>query len=306
MIPEIDVRFQGISCGKMRRYFSWENFVDVFRTFFGIFESVYWVLKFRPAVIFCKGGYVAFPVAVGGWLAGVPVIEHESDLVPGLANRMAARFASKICVSFDKSAAHFDSDKVVVTGNPVRAELASGSRDAALKISGLSGSKPVLLVMGGSQGAIFVNELIWKNLDPLLAEFEIVHICGKGKKRDDLKRDGYFALEYAADEMKDFYALSDLVITRAGANSLAELEFLGLPAILIPLVKGSRGDQIGNAVAFAEIGVAAVLDETKEMPSAAELVKMCQDLIAKNESREGVTSNAAEKIVELILSYEKT
>ncbi|MGL5830948.1 MAG: undecaprenyldiphospho-muramoylpentapeptide beta-N-acetylglucosaminyltransferase [Candidatus Altimarinota bacterium] len=302
------LEFEGISCGKLRRYFSWENFVDVFRTLWGIWESFWKIKRFKPEVIFCKGGYVSLPVAVAGRIAGVPVILHESDVVPGLANRLASRLASRICVSFAESKGYLKEvvDKVEVTGNPVRAEIAEGNRKRAMELSGLNEEKPVILVMGGSQGAAFVNELIWNNLDNLLAKFQIIHICGAGKVEVEKQGIGYFSLEFANEELKDFYALSDLIITRAGANSLAEIEFLGRPAVLVPLIKGSRGDQIENAEIFAKNNVAKIINEkTFTKPEEKKLPVYLMKLLEKSKNISRKKSSAAEKIAKIIKSYAK-
>jgi UDP-N-acetylglucosamine--N-acetylmuramyl-(pentapeptide) pyrophosphoryl-undecaprenol N-acetylglucosamine transferase len=302
------LEFEGISCGKLRRYFSWENFVDVFRTMAGIWQSFWKIQRFKPEVIFCKGGYVSLPVAVAGRIAGIPVILHESDVVPGLANRLAARLASRICVSFAESKRYFKEvvDKVEVTGNPVRAEIAEGNRKKAMELSGLNEEKPVILVMGGSQGAAFINELIWNNLESLLAKFQIIHICGTGKVEAGKQAAGYFSLEFANEELKDFYALSDLIITRAGANSLAEIEFLGRPAVLIPLIKGSRGDQIENAEIFAKNNVAKIINEkTFTKPEEKKLPVYLMKLLEKSQHIPRKKSSAAEKIAKIIKSYAK-
>jgi UDP-N-acetylglucosamine--N-acetylmuramyl-(pentapeptide) pyrophosphoryl-undecaprenol N-acetylglucosamine transferase len=302
------LKFEGINCGKLRRYFSWENFTDLFRTVAGIWESFWKIQGFKPEVIFCKGGYVSLPVAVAGRIAGVPVILHESDVVPGLANRLAGRLASRICVSFGESKRYFKEmvDKVELTGNPVRAEIAEGNRKKAMELSGLNEEKPVILVMGGSQGAAFVNELIWNNLDKLLEKFQIIHICGQGKLNKEKAGVGYFSLEFAAEELKDFYALSDLIITRAGANSLAEIEFLGRPAVLIPLIKGSRGDQIENAEIFAKNNPAMIINEkTFNQQQEQKLAVYLMKLMDKSKDLKRKKSSAAEKIATIIKSYAK-
>lgn len=300
------LEFEGISCGKLRRYFSWENFVDVFRTVAGIWQSFWKIQRFKPEVIFCKGGYVSLPVAVAGRIAGVPVILHESDVVPGLANRLASRLASRICVSFAESKRYLKEvvGKVEVTGNPVRAEIAEGNRKRAMELSGLNEGKPVILVMGGSQGAAFVNELIWNNLDSLLAKFQIIHICGAGKVEAGKQGEGYFSLEFANEELKDFYALSDLIITRAGANSLAEIEFLGRPAVLVPLIKGSRGDQIENAEIFEKNNPAIIINEkTFNKQQEQKLVVYLMKLLEKSKDSVRKKSSAAGKIAKIIKSY---
>jgi UDP-N-acetylglucosamine--N-acetylmuramyl-(pentapeptide) pyrophosphoryl-undecaprenol N-acetylglucosamine transferase len=252
MVAKINVPYKGIFCGKLRRYFSLRNFFDFFKTPIGIIQAFFILLMFKPNVVFCKGGYVSFPVSFGAWLARKKVILHESDLVPGLANRLSAKFASKILVSFDETQKYFHKKDVINTGNPVRKWLNTGNSEEAKKITNLTGSLPVILFMGGSQGADFINNLVWKNLKKLTAEFQIIHICG-AKKAMAVKEDRYFCTEFAGEELKHYYALADLVVSRAGANTLAEIEYIKKPSILIPIgLNASRGDQIGNANVFTQ------------------------------------------------------
>ena len=305
MIPAENVLFKAISCGKLRRYFDLENFFDFFRSIAGVLQSFWIVLRFNPDVIFCKGGYVSLPVAIGGYLARKPIIIHESDFIPGLANKISARFANVVCVSFKDSAAFFKKKRVVMSGNPVREDLATGSRQKALELTGLSGSKPVILVIGGSQGANLINELIWSNLHELLTNFEIIHLCGAGKMNTSIDKAGYYSMEYASEELKDLLALSNIVISRAGANSLAELAFLKKPAVLIPLVKGSRGDQIANAIEYSKDYPAVILDERKLESEKPDLSALCKELLNKKEGFPTTQNNAVTIITDLILSYAK-
>ncbi len=307
MISELGWRYEGVSCGKIRRYFDLQNLFDIFKAVWGVLEAFFKIKRFNPDVVFCKGGYVSFPVAIGGFLALKPVILHESDVVPGLANQIAAHVADIICVSFEESRKHISGKRVEVTGNPVREELRDGDRKRALKLTGLSGKKPVVLVMGGSQGAGFVNDLIWKRLRDYLKEYEFIHLCGRGKKREDLENEnGYFALEYAAEEMKDLYALADIIVTRSGANSLAEIAFLGKASVLVPLVKGSRGDQIRNAEVFAEENPSVVLSEVVIDLDRYDLSSDLKKVLKMRAEAEMKPNNAADKIVDLILEHAKT
>lgn len=265
------VRFKGIRCGKLRRYFSLKNFTDLFRIPFGILEAFFSILFFKPTAVFCKGGYVSFPVAIGGWLARKPVFLHESDVVPGLANKMTAFFASKVLVSYEQSVKYFKAGKVIVTGNPVRAEIYTGSVNGGLKFLKWNPSDlPVVLFMGGSQGAGFVNNLVWGGLKKLVKKYRVIHICGKGNTARALRHSStnkfvagrYRFFEYVGSEMKDLYAVCDAIVSRAGAISLAEISAVGRPSVLIPLGKKySRGDQIDNAKAFATGHKAFVMDE---------------------------------------------
>ena len=274
LLKEEAVEYRGITCGKLRRYFSFYNFLDLFKVPVGIVQAFFILLRFSPNAVFCKGGYVCFPVAVAARLLGIPVVLHESDVVPGLANRLSARFASRICISFEESRKFFKHEKVVFTGNPVRRELEFSNKAEGLKFLEFDDSLPVVLFMGGSLGADYINRLVWKNLEYLLPHYQIVHICGAGKVRDTeellpfLKEEHrrkisrYRAFEFIKNELKDVYAASDVIIGRAGAISLAEIDFFEKPAILIPLTKGaSRGDQIVNARAFAKTHVCSILEE---------------------------------------------
>lgn len=310
MVPEAGYDFEGISCGKLRRYFSWENFLDIFRTIGGIFQSIGIINKFKPEIIFCKGGYVSFPVAIAGWICRKPVILHESDLELGLANRLSAKVAKKVCVSFPETISIWEkrkpkmAAKMIYTGNPVRPELRDGDSQKGWEFTGLKKGKKVMLVMGGSQGAQFINELIWHNLDQLLDKYQVVHVCGKGKiSKDTLDKEGYFACEFIGPELKDVYAITDLIISRAGANSLAEIAYLQKPAILVPLVVGSRGDQVSNAEAFAKNNPVTVLDEKGIDYHQLDLLGRIDQLFKLPISEENsADADASARIVELLLS----
>lgn len=307
IVPKAGWRFVGISCGKLRRYFSWENFVDFFRVIRGIWQSFWLIRKFEPQLIFCKGGYVSLPVAIAGGLLGKTVIIHESDAEMGLANKIAAKFAKLICLSFANG--RLNGKKFVITGNPVRPELAHGNREKARLLTKFNNNKPVILVMGGSQGADFINKLIWKNFDELLNKFQIIHAYGKGKGTDLPKKadsNGYFHCEYLGDELKDIYQITDLIVSRAGANSLAEIEFIGIPTLLIPLVHGSRGDQITNARIFAENYPAMVVDEREINPNTFDLVSKIDQLIGRRTEIGGLKkTNPALSIANIILEQIK-
>ena len=274
LVLPLGVSYKGIFCGKLRRYFSWENFLDGIKIPAGILQCLFTLLRFRPDVIFCKGGYVCFPVAVAGWILRIPVILHESDVMPGLANRLSSRFASKICISFKETRQFFPKNKVVFTGNPVRRELMFGSAEDGRTFTAMHETVPILLFMGGSQGAEFINQIVWDNLDGLLASYQVVHICGEDKVKNacellELLGEGnkkhlsrYRAFSFVGREMKDLYACSDLVVGRSGAITLSEIDFFGKPALLIPLsTRVSRGDQIDNAKVFAKNHAAAVIEE---------------------------------------------
>ncbi|MBO4375610.1 MAG: undecaprenyldiphospho-muramoylpentapeptide beta-N-acetylglucosaminyltransferase [Lachnospiraceae bacterium] len=262
--------YYGISSGKLRRYFDLKNLTDPFRVIKGFRESVQLLEKIRPDIVFSKGGYVSVPVVKAAKKLGIPVVIHESDFTPGLANRLSFSSAQRICCSFKKTLEFLPGDKGIFTGTPIRKELLSGNRDRALCFTGLeSGIKPFLMIIGGSLGAQSVNETVRSALPDLLERYYVIHLCGRGKANPDFdEMSGYRQYEYIDDELPDLYALSDIVISRAGANAVFELLALKKPNILIPLPgKSSRGDQILNAEAFAEASYSYILrqeDMTKE------------------------------------------
>ena len=255
--------YYGISSGKLRRYFSLRNFTDPFRVLKGYSDAKKILKEVKPSVVFSKGGFVTVPVVRAAASLGIPVVIHESDMTPGLANKLSYGAASKICCNFPETVKLLPPEKAVLTGSPIRQELFEGSREKALAFTGLSGKKPVLLVVGGSLGAGPVNDVVRAALPQLLASFDIVHLCGKGKTDESLNgTEGYVQYEYISSEMADLFALADLVISRAGANAICEIRALAIPNVLIPLsAAASRGDQILNANSFAERGFSLVLPE---------------------------------------------
>lgn len=254
------VTYHSISSGKLRRYFSWQNFIDPFRVLKGVGQSKRLMKALKPDVVFSKGGFVSVPVVMAA--GKTPVVAHESDFTPGLSNRIASRFTDKICVTFEDTLSTVPGHKGIFTGTPIRPELYAGDRQRALDFTGLGGHKPVLLAMGGSLGAQRLNELLREALPELLKQFDIIHLCGKGKVDESISRDGYVQYAYIEEELPDLLALSDIVLSRAGANAVFELLALNKPALLIPLPKAStRGDQILNANYFQKKGYSAVLPQ---------------------------------------------
>ncbi len=263
LIEGAGIDYQGISSGKLRRYFSLQNFTDPFRVIKGFFEAKKIIKTEAPDVVFSKGGFVTVPVVIAAKKHKVPVIIHESDMTPGLANKLSYSSASKICCNFPETLEYLPKEKAVLTGSPIRKELLSGSRLAGLKFTGLSGNKPVLMIIGGSLGSKIVNDCVRSILPKLLESFEIIHLCGKGNVDESLKgTTGYVQYEYVGAQLKDCFALCDIVISRAGANSICELLALKKPNLLIPLsAAASRGDQILNAKSFKKQGFSMVLEE---------------------------------------------
>ena len=263
LIEGCQIPYYGISSGKLRRYFDLKNFSDPFKVLKGFSEASKLLKKLKPDVVFSKGGFVSVPVVIAAKQHRIPVIIHESDMTPGLANKLSIPAASKVCCNFPETVSHLPKEKAVLSGSPIREELLTGDRDKALKFTGLTGTKPVLLIIGGSLGSVVVNEAVRSILPKLLKKFEIIHLCGKGKLDQTLTAlNGYVQYEYISDELKDLFALSDIVISRAGANSICEFLALRKPALLIPLsAAASRGDQILNANSFQASGYSYVLEE---------------------------------------------
>ena len=265
LIADYGLPYVGISTGKLRRYFDLKNFTDPFRVINGFREARSFLKKYRPDVVFSKGGFVSVPVVRAAGSLKIPCIIHESDMTPGLANKLCFGAAKKICCNFPETLEMLPAGKAVLTGTPIRAELFTGEREKGLELCGFSGEKPVMMVMGGSQGAVSVNKAVRGNLTELLKTFQIVHLCGKGHFDESLANvEGYRQFEYVKEDLKHLFAAADLLVSRAGANAICEILALGKPSLLIPLpTKGSRGDQILNANSFAEQGFSEVLEDEK-------------------------------------------
>ena len=263
LIEPFGIPYHGISSGKLRRYFSLQNFTDPFRVLKGLGEAKKLIKELQPDIIFSKGGFVSVPVVIAGKQNKVPVIIHESDMTPGLANKLAIPSATKVCCNFPETLEHLPKEKAVLTGSPIRQELLSGNKIAAMDLCGFTADKPVILVIGGSLGSVAVNNAVREALPELLKSFQVVHLCGKGKLDELLVgTKGYIQFEYIKNELRDIFALSDIVISRAGANAICELLALRKPNLLIPLsANASRGDQILNARSFERQGFSIVLEE---------------------------------------------
>ena len=283
LIEEMGIPYYGISSGKLRRYFDVKNFTDPFRVLKGFGEARRLLKDLKPDVLFSKGGFVTVPVVLAAKRLGIPAIIHESDLTPGLANKICIPGAAKVCCNFPETMAHLPKEKAVLTGSPIRQELLTGNKLAALDMCGFTANKPVILVMGGSLGSVAVNDAVRGALPELLENFQIIHLCGKGKTDESLKgTQGYVQFEYIQDELKDLFALADMCVSRAGANAICELLALQKPNILIPLsAKASRGDQILNARSFEAQGFSIVLEE--EEVTNVTLLKAVNNLMENKE-----------------------
>ncbi|MBR2527048.1 MAG: undecaprenyldiphospho-muramoylpentapeptide beta-N-acetylglucosaminyltransferase [Blautia sp.] len=305
LIEDIGIPYYGISSGKLRRYFDLKNFTDPFRVQKGYHEAIKLIQELKPSVVFSKGGFVCVPVVAAAGKAGIPVLIHESDMSPGLANKLCIRFARKICCNFPETVSSLPKDKAVLTGTPIRRELLKGDAQSGRQLCGFSDDKPVLLVMGGSQGSAAVNACIREALPELLCDFQVVHLCGKGKLDEELNgTEGYRQFEYIQDELPDLFAMADLVVSRAGANAICELLALAKPNLLIPLsAQASRGDQILNARSFEKQGYSCVLEE-EEITSAL-LVQQIRQLYEERkrytaQMLQGPHFDSIEAIVSLI------
>ena len=268
--------YHEIESGKLRRYASLKTLTMPMHVQKGYHQAKRILKALRPAIVFSKGGYVSVPVVAAA--KGIcPVLTHESDYTPGLANKIDAHFADKVLVTFADTVPYVKGNKGVHTGTPIRPELYRGSRERALKFTGLSGKKPVLLVTGGSLGAVAVNVAVREALPTLLKTFDVVHLCGSGKLEKEISMPGYVQYEYIRDEMADLFALADVVVSRAGANAVFELLALHKPMLLLPLSAAStRGDQELNAAYFEKRGYARVLkaDEVSAESVAREVTAL--------------------------------
>lgn len=263
LIADFNIPYQGIATGKFRRYLDPKNFSDPFRVIKGYTQARKYLKEFQPDVVFSKGGFVSVPVVRAAASLKIPCIIHESDITPGLANKLCIPVAKKICCNFPETLNHLPKEKAILTGSPIRKELAEGNRLAGLDLCGFTANKPVILVMGGSLGALNVNQAVRAALPGLLENFQIIHLCGKDKVDNLLlATPGYKQFEYVKTELKDLFAACDLVISRAGANAICEILALKKPNILIPLpAEVSRGDQLLNAASFKEQGFSIVIEE---------------------------------------------
>jgi UDP-N-acetylglucosamine--N-acetylmuramyl-(pentapeptide) pyrophosphoryl-undecaprenol N-acetylglucosamine transferase len=282
LIAKTGVPYHCISAGKLRRYFDLKNFTDMFRIGLGFLQALALMIKLRPSIVFSKGGFVSCPVVWAAWLFRIPVIIHESDITPGLANKLSIPFAKKICFSFPETEAHLPAVKREMTGLPVRAELFRGDAEYGKKFCGFDDAKPVIVVIGGSLGAQAINEAVRGALDKLVDDFNVCHICGKGGTAPGARK-GYCQFEYVSDELPNIFAMADIVISRAGATALFEFLALRKPALLIPLgTTASRGDQILNARSFEKAGYCKVL--LQDDLNSASLVDNARTLFDERDS----------------------
>ena len=299
-----NVQYHSIRTGKLRRYLSVKNLSDPFRVIGGCLDAKKLMKELRPDVVFSKGGFVAVPVVWAAHKYKIPVVAHESDITPGLANKISKRYATKICLNFPDALKEIPAPLGIYTGTPIRETLFSGNKEKARQAIGFD-SKKVIMVMGGSLGARAINEAVRKALPTLLESYNIIHLCGKGNLDESLQdKPGYRQFEFISDELPDCFALTDMIISRAGANAIHEFLALKKPMLLIPLpLSASRGDQILNAKSFEARGIAMVLNEEQlntdtlvkgitylERDSGKMIQKMTEDAI----------SDGTQKVLEVI------
>jgi UDP-N-acetylglucosamine--N-acetylmuramyl-(pentapeptide) pyrophosphoryl-undecaprenol N-acetylglucosamine transferase len=263
LIEKEGVLYHSINAGKLRRYFDLKNITDLFKIFDGLRQALSVFKKLKPDIVFSKGGFVSCPVVWAAWLRNVPVVIHESDITPGLANKLSMPFAKKVCFTFSESVHHIPKDKGILTGLPIREKVLNGEKNTGRRICGFTDAKPVLMVIGGSLGSENINKVTRNALHALLKDFQICHICGKGNINIDLEGvEGYKQFEYVNEEQPHIFSLADIIISRAGATTLFEILALRKPNLLIPLSKNaSRGDQLLNAQSFEKQGFSRILAE---------------------------------------------
>jgi UDP-N-acetylglucosamine--N-acetylmuramyl-(pentapeptide) pyrophosphoryl-undecaprenol N-acetylglucosamine transferase len=265
LIQKINIPYYGISSGKLRRYIDFENFIDMFRVIKGCYEARGILKKIKPYLIFSKGGFVSVPVILAAKSLRIPIYIHESDMTPGLANKISQRFSTKIFTSFEETKGFFPEHKTTVIGSPIRKEILNGSAEKGRAFLGFDKKRPILTIMGGSLGAKKINDIVRESLKQLTEHFQVVHLCGKNNRDDRLTNyPGYKQFEYVHDELSDILAATDMVITRGGSNAIFEFLALNIPMLIIPLgLDQSRGDQILNARAFQDNGYSLTLEEEK-------------------------------------------
>ena len=308
LIEAAQIPYDGISSGKLRRYFDVKNFSDPFRVLKGYAEARRLIKKYKPDVVFSKGGFVSVPAVLAAKHYKIPTIIHESDMTPGLANKICIPSASKVCCNFPETLQYLPEDKAVLSGSPIGKELLSGDRLTGLQYTGLSAAKPIIMVIGGSLGAVAINNAVRSLLPKLLERYQVIHICGKGHLDDSLiGRSGYVQFEYVDAPLRHLFAAADMVISRAGANSICEILALRKPNILIPLsAAASRGDQILNARSFEKQGFSTVLEE--EQVNNDTLYEAIQNTFDNRKSfiqamEQSTLTDAVGIIMDLIASY---
>ncbi|MCT4565552.1 MAG: undecaprenyldiphospho-muramoylpentapeptide beta-N-acetylglucosaminyltransferase [Maledivibacter sp.] len=310
LIEKEGIPYHIVNAGKLRRYLDLKNITDTLRISQGFIQSLSIIRKLKPSVVFSKGGFVSSPVVWAAWMNRIPIVIHESDYTPGLANKISIPFAQKLCYTFPETERYIPKEKGVLTGIPVRESLFAGDKRKGIEICRFSNEKPIILVIGGSLGSEVINKSIRANLEVILKNFQICHICGKGnvdKNYKDIK--GYKQFEYVSKELPHLFDMADLIISRAGATVLYEILALRKPNILIPLSKkASRGDQILNAASFEKQGLSYVimeeeLDDKSILEGIEKAYKNRRDYVnAMNSNKAG---NGIDEVLKVITKCSK-
>jgi len=283
LLSQEGIKVREVFAGKLRRHSGWksflQNFADVcFKIPIGVLQSFFYIFFLSPDMIFCKGGFGSIPGVIAGKLLLVPVFLHESDIVPGVANQFISRFALEIFVSFPGTE-YFPLKKMILVGNPIRREVLEGSKAEGESFFKLSSAKPVVLILGGSQGAQRINDKILEILPNLLENFEVIHQCGEKnfeqvkaeskvmmRGKEDLEKFYHLFPFLKEPELRHAYATADIICSRAGSGSIFEIAAAGKPSILIPLPESAQNHQVKNAYAYQETGASLVLEEANFTP----------------------------------------
>ena len=323
LLSQEGIKVKEILAGKIRRYLGWreilENIVDLFKIPIGFFQAFFHIFFLAPDLIFSKGGYGSISAVLSGWILGIPIFLHESDLAPGLANRFLSRFSSEIFVSFSRTE-YFSPKKMILVGNPIRREILEGSKAKAQEIFKLSYKKPIILILGGSQGAQRINDMLLQILPEILTNFELIHQCGERNFKEvqaeanvviseNLKKYYHLFPFLREEQLKQAYAASDLICSRAGSGGIFEIAALGKPAILIPLPEAAQNHQVKNAYSYAESGACLVIEEANLTPhfflEKLKYLLSHPDQLEKMQraAKEFAKPQAAKIIAEYIVSY---
>nr|WP_275416034.1 undecaprenyldiphospho-muramoylpentapeptide beta-N-acetylglucosaminyltransferase [Macrococcus brunensis] len=298
-----NTRYYAISSGKLRRYLSVENAKDLVRVQKGVLDALKILRREKPDVVFSKGGFVTVPVVIAAKILNIKTIIHESDVTPGLANKIALKFATKLYTTFKETLNYVPAAKADYIGSIIRPDLLTGEEAKGYNLTGFDRERKVILVMGGSLGSKIINAVIRKNLKKLLLNYQIIHITGKGLLDPSISETGYKQFEFVKEELPHLYAITDLIVSRAGANAIFEFLALKKPMLLVPLgLDQSRGDQIDNAKLFKEAGYADVLEESliEALPEKIEALDSSQSEYITAMSRAGVSYTAATLLDKLL------
>lgn len=299
LMQQAGIPTKRVMTGKMRRYFSILNIVDIFKVPIGVLQSLWVLLVYMPDAIFSKGGYASVPVVLAGWIYRIPILIHESDSVPGMTNEVLCKLANRVAVAYEEAEENFPAAQVVLTGNPLRDDINKGDPNEARKIFSLIESKKVIFIWGGSQGAKNINDKIINILPELLKKYQIIHQTGENNLEENKRKagelgikaghDGYYPIAFIGDELKHFLAISDLIISRAGASSISEIAANKKPCILIPLENSANNHQKMNALAVSRRGGCVVLEENNLGGNL--LISRIDEVMENNELREKLSEN---------------